>query len=93
VEAPDSVGVPAAAGVFRQLGPDGLRAGWRAEMGRGIGPGCGMGQAGLRPVKQQRSGGRVEGASVDFGDLGRKRLWAEKGRRKEIPFYFQKTFS
>jgi hypothetical protein len=52
-----------------------------------------MGQAGLRPVKQQRTGGKVEGASVDFGDLGRKRLWAEKGRRKEIHFYFQKTFS
>jgi hypothetical protein len=44
-------------------------------------------------VEQQRTSGKDEGASADFGDLGRNRLWPKKERRKEIPFYFQKAFS
>jgi hypothetical protein len=72
-----------------QMGPYGLTAG-PAGSGR---TGCGLGQAGLRHAKQQRTCGKDEGASADFRDLGRNRLWAEKERRKEIPFYFQKAFS
>jgi hypothetical protein len=52
-----------------------------------------LGQAGLRPEEQQRTGGKDEGVSTDFEDLGHNRLWAEKGKEKEIPFYFQKAFS
>jgi hypothetical protein len=71
----------------------GLRLGPDVFRGRARGRAGGLGQAGLRPVEQQRTGGRDEGASADFGDLGRKRLWAKKEREKEIPFHFRKTVS
>jgi hypothetical protein len=42
-------------------------------------------------VEQQRTDGRDEGASADFGDLGRKRLWAEKGKEKGNSFLFSEN--
>jgi hypothetical protein len=51
--------------------------------------GCGL--RNLRDVERPRE--EAKGASADFRNLGRKHLWAEKERRKEIPFYFQKAFS
>jgi hypothetical protein len=42
-------------------------------------------------VEQQRTGGRDEGASADFGDLGRKRLWAKKEREKGNSFSFSEN--
>jgi hypothetical protein len=50
-----------------------------------------LGQSGLRPIEQQRTGGTDEGASADFGDLGRKRLWAEKGNEKGNSFLFSES--
>jgi hypothetical protein len=50
-----------------------------------------LGQAGLRPEEQQRTGGKDEGASADFGDLGRNRLWAEKGKDKGNSFLFSES--
>jgi hypothetical protein len=51
-----------------------------------------MERTGLRPAETKLRQ-RVEGASADFEDLGLNRLWAEKGKEKEFPFYFQKAFS
>jgi hypothetical protein len=48
----------------------------------GIGPGCGMGRAGLRPEIQQRTGGRVKGASEDF------RRWAWPNQKESSFFSF-----
>jgi hypothetical protein len=45
---------------------------------------------GLRAVADWRQRRRGVGG---LEDLGRNRPWAEKGKEKEIPFYFQKTFS
>jgi hypothetical protein len=39
-------------------------------------------------VKQRLTSGKDEGASADFGDLGRNRLWAEKGKEKRNFFLF-----
>jgi hypothetical protein len=50
-----------------------------------------LGQAGLRPAKQQRTDGKDEGASAEFGDLGRNRRWAEKGKEKGNSFLFSKS--
>jgi hypothetical protein len=38
-----------------------------------------------------RTDGKDEGASVDFGDLGRNRLWAEKGKEKGNSFLFSES--
>jgi hypothetical protein len=34
---------------------------------------------------------RVIGAAVDFGSLGRKQLWAEKGKEKGNSFLFSES--
>jgi hypothetical protein len=34
---------------------------------------------------------KIEGAAVDFGSLGRKRLWAEKGIEKGNSFLFSEN--
>jgi hypothetical protein len=52
---------------------------------------CDLDQARLRPVGHQRTGGKDEGASADFGDLGRNRLWAEKGKEKGSSFLFSES--
>jgi hypothetical protein len=50
-----------------------------------------FGPVGLRHVKRQRTGGKGEGASADFRNLGRKHLWAEKGKKKENSFLFSES--
>jgi hypothetical protein len=63
----------------------------RREAGRAV-----LGQMlswALKLRGSRRLGGRDEGRPPDFEDLGLNRMWAEKGKEKEFPFYFQKEFS
>jgi hypothetical protein len=100
VDAPDSIGVPAAAGAFRQLGPDGLarRACGRAWSGRGL-DGAGTGAVpkavlGCSLLRLER---------IWDGELrGRQQTWADssygpkmgkgKGKRKRFLFIFRNYF-
>jgi hypothetical protein len=59
---------------------------------RPAGSAAGLEWTGLRPAETKLRQ-RVGGASADFEDLGLNRVWAEKGKEKEFPFYFQKAFS
>jgi hypothetical protein len=72
-----------------QMGPYGPTAG-PAGSGR---TGCGLGQAVLRPVKQQRTDGKDEGRRRTSETWAGTVCGPKKERRKEIPFYFQKAFS
>jgi hypothetical protein len=103
VEAPDSIGVPAVASAFRQLGPDGLarRACGRAWSGRGLdgagtgaGPKAALGSSLLRleRIWDGELRGRQQTSSVRpivvTGQNGER-----KGEKKTVSFYFQKLFS
>jgi hypothetical protein len=45
----------------------------------------------LRKPRWKAGRPRDEGAAVDFGELGRKRLWAERGKEKGNSFSFSEN--